>query len=132
MSEEKLRVLVVEDEPLLLDAIVKKLNIAGLTPLPFEDGQKALDQLITMDPLPDAIWLDYYLKDMNGLLFMNSLKSNPSWEHIPVIVVSNSATANTVQSMLALGAKQYVVKAEHRLEEIIEVIKDLANENKTA
>lgn len=121
MSKLKPTIMVIEDEELLLQAITKKLKLSGLDVLSCSSGQQAVDYLENMnDELPDAIWLDYYLKDMNGLIFMQQVRSNPKWEKIPVIVVSNSAGPDKVNSMLALGVKKYLLKAEYRLEEIIE------------
>ena len=115
--------MVVEDESLLLQAITKKLKIKGMDVLSCASGKQALDYLNNLDTLPDAIWLDYYLKDMNGLLFMQEVRQNPKWKKIPVIVVSNSAGPEKVSNMIALGVKKYILKAEHRLEDIIEEFK---------
>lgn len=120
--------MVVEDEPLLLDAIAKKVRLNNMNVLPYLNGQDGLDYLKTAQELPDAIWLDYYLKDMNGLTFMQSLKQNSKWEKIPVVIVSNSASPDKVNNMLQLGAKRYLLKAEHRLDEIIETIKEFIRE----
>src|SRR5689334_10212149 len=96
-------IMVVEDEALLLQAITKKLEVTGLKVLSCASGQEAVNYLNELDELPDAVWLDYYLKDMNGLAFMQELKMNPAWSGIPVIVVSNSASPEKVDNMLALG-----------------------------
>jgi two-component system, chemotaxis family, chemotaxis protein CheY len=124
MSAQNPTIMVVEDEVLLLQAITKKLKISNLDVLSCSSGQQALDYLDSIDELPDAVWLDYYLKDMNGLAFMQQLKANPKWEDIPVMVVSNSASPEKVHNMLGLGAKKYILKAEYRLDEIIEMIKN--------
>lgn len=116
--------MVVEDEVLLLQAITKKLKLSGMDVLSCASGQQAVDYLDNLDELPDAVWLDYYLKDMNGLAFMQELKANPKWTDIPVIVVSNSASPEKVHNMLALGAKKYILKAEYRLDEIIVMIQE--------
>ena len=116
--------MVVEDETLLLQAITKKLKLSGMDVLSCASGQQAVDYLDSLDELPDAVWLDYYLKDMNGLAFMQQLKANSKWTNIPVIVVSNSASPDKVSNMLALGAKKYILKAEYRLDEIIAMIRD--------
>lgn len=129
MSKENPTIMVVEDENLLLQAITKKLKISGLDVLSCASGQQAVDYLENVDELPDAIWLDYYLKDMNGLAFMQHLKSRKEWEHIPVLVVSNSASPDKVSTMLGLGAKRYILKAEHRLDEIIAMIREFIAES---
>lgn len=124
MSAKNPTIMVVEDEVLLLQAITKKLKLSGMDVLSCASGQQAVDYLNNLDELPDAVWLDYYLKDMNGLAFMQQLKANPKWENIPVLVVSNSASPDKVNTMLGLGAKKYILKAEYRLDQIIEMIRD--------
>ena len=124
MSKENPTVMVVEDEVLLLQAITKKLKLSNMDVLSCSSGQQAIDYLESVDEQPNIIWLDYYLKDMNGLAFMQALKANPKWSDIPVLVVSNSASPEKVHNMLGLGAKKYILKAEYRLDEIIAMIRD--------
>ena len=121
-------IMVVEDEQLLLSAITKKLLLMGVDFVACTSGKQALDQLTSLSKPPDAIWLDYYLKDMNGIEFMEVLKKNTLWSTIPVFVVSNSANEQNVHSMLALGAARYFVKADHRLDELIGEILALTGE----
>lgn len=135
MSAQHPTIMVVEDETLLLQAITKKLKLSNLDVISCASGQQAIDYLNNLDELPDAVWLDYYLKDMNGLAFMQSIKESPKWSGIPVVVVSNSASPEKVHNMLALGAKKYILKAEYRLDEIIammlEMIRDSGVTGKT-
>jgi CheY-like chemotaxis protein len=121
---ENFTIMVVEDETLLLQAITKKLENGAITCVSCSGGNQAIDYLKSFPKMPDAIWLDYHLKDMNGLSFMEVLKENEIWSKIPVFVVSNSASPEKVEGMLALGAKKYFLKAEHRLDELISFIKD--------
>jgi DNA-binding response OmpR family regulator len=131
MSKQNPTIMVVEDEVLLLQAITKKLKLSSMDVLSCSSGQQAVDYLGSIDELPDAIWLDYYLKDMNGLAFMQEIKNNPKWADIPVLVVSNSASPEKVHNMLGLGAKKYILKAEYRLDEIIAMIRDFITDDKT-
>lgn len=123
MANKTLHILVVEDEKLLLEAITKKLELNSFTVTSCASGDQALAALQGDTDLPDAIWLDYYLKDMSGLEFMQIVNQNASWRHIPVVVVSNSASPDKVKNMLALGASRYLLKAEHRLEDIISIFR---------
>ena len=129
MSKKHATIMVIEDEILLLRAIAKKLELSDLNPISCTNGKQALDYLASLPELPDAIWLDYYLKDMNGLDFMHELKKNKKWSHIPVIVVSNSGSEEKVHSMLALGVKKYLLKAQYRLDELISYIKKFIPNN---
>ena len=131
MSKEYPTIMVVEDEALLLQAITKKIKLSNMDVLSCSSGQQAIDYLNNLNELPDAVWLDYYLKDMNGLEFMKQLKENKKWSHIPVLVVSNSASPDKVDTMLALGVKKYILKAEYRLDQIIDIIRQLAQEGES-
>ncbi|MEP7167128.1 MAG: response regulator [Candidatus Woesebacteria bacterium] len=132
MSQSISTIMVVEDENLLLHAITKKLELSNFNVLSCSSGKQALDYLENIDEIPNAIWLDYYLKDMNGLEFLQKIKESSKWENIPVMVVSNSASPDKVKNMLTLGAKKYILKAEHRLDEIIPMISGLIEETSHA
>ena len=127
--EKVYSVMVVEDEALLLQAITKKLKATGFEVVSCSTGNQAFDYLQEMDNLPDAIWLDYYLGNMDGLEFMDKIKTEEKWMKIPVIVVSNSTNQKNVHNMLNLGAKKYLLKANYRLEQIVEEIKKIIIEN---
>lgn len=116
--------MVIEDEDMLLQAISKKLQLNNIAVTACTSAEQALDCLKETLRVPDAIWLDYHLKHMDGLTFMTRLKENVAWENIPVFVVSNSASEEKVHAMLALGAKKYILKAEYRLEDIIKIIQE--------
>jgi CheY-like chemotaxis protein len=129
-SVKKLKVMVVEDEELLLQAISKKLSVRGFEAVTCTSAKQALDYLSNLGELPDVIWLDYYLQDMNGLEFVKELRKIQEWSKIPVMVVSNSASDEKRNSMLALGVNKYVLKAQYRLEEIIDMISQIASGKK--
>ncbi|MBL4693814.1 response regulator [Candidatus Gracilibacteria bacterium] len=129
MSKENPCVLVLEDEALLLEAISKKLIKSGMTTISCTTAEQALDYLESISEKPDVIWLDFYLKGgMDGLEFLTKLKANEAWANIKIIIVSNTASDDKVKSMLALGASKYVLKAEHRLDEIVEQLTDIIAE----
>ncbi len=130
VNTTKPTVMVVEDEEMLLQAIVKKLQVSGMDSITFESGKDAIEFLEKGTDIPNVIWLDYHLKDMDGLFFMTRLKDNKPLSSIPVIVVSNSAADEKVKNMLTLGAKKYLLKAEHRLDNIVGIVKDLALEER--
>src|SRR3972149_7980126 len=119
--------MVVEDEHLLLKAIERKLRLNNLNVIACETGTAAMENLNKKTAPPDAIWLDYYLGDVNGIEFMQKLRQNPKWADIPVLVVSNSANPDKVSKMMALGAKGYLLKADYRLDRLVSEIQSLIN-----
>jgi two-component system, OmpR family, phosphate regulon response regulator PhoB len=121
-EEKKIRVMVIEDEEMLLSAIVRKLEGKGMKSDAFSKASKALEFLAEGSNQPDIIWLDYYLDDIDGLEFMKRLRANEQWVDIPVVVVSNSASEEKKNLMSELGVSEYILKSEHRLEDIVEIL----------
>jgi len=126
MEDQSYTVMVVEDEELLLQAITKKLNLNGYQTVSCKSGAQAFDYLKkNMEKIPNAIWLDYYLKDMDGIVFMTFLKELKHTSEIPVMVISNSASDEKVHNMMILGVKKYMLKAQYRLDDLINALKDI-------
>ncbi len=119
----KIRIMVVEDERLLLEVISKKLMLNNFEVIPYLDGIAALTDLISLRVTPDIIWLDYYLGSINGMEFVTEMKKHAI--SLPIVIVSNSASDSKVKTMLALGVKKYLLKAHHRLEDIVSELNSL-------
>ena len=116
-------ILVVEDEIPLQDVVrvmLKKYNINVITARTVEQAK----ELVNGPEKINAIWLDHYLLGKeNGLDFMAWCKSEDSkCRDTPVFVVSNSANLDQVITYIHLGAKEYFVQSNYRLEEIIKKI----------
>lgn len=122
MKNTPKKILVIEDDALLLEAITIKLKMNKFEPVSFLTGHEAYEYLQNHNDIPDLIWLDFYLKDTDGLSFMRDIKSKPQWADIPVIVVSNSASPENVQKMKDLGVTNYLLKSDYRLEVIMEML----------
>ncbi|OGM32939.1 hypothetical protein A2803_05085 [Candidatus Woesebacteria bacterium RIFCSPHIGHO2_01_FULL_44_21] len=121
--EPKQLVMIIEDEVMLLQAIEKKLKNVGFETVSFTKATDALRYFDGGGAKPDAIWLDFYLEDdIDGIAFMQKLNEKPELSSIPVVVVSNSASQEKVNAMIALGVKKYMLKAENRLEDIATTI----------
>lgn len=129
MNKLNSTVMIIEDESLLLDVISKKIKKSGLISITCTSGEKAIEKLKKMTEMPEVIWLDYHLRGgMDGLEFLQEIKANVKWSGIPVVVVSNSASSDEVHHMLALGVNKYILKAEYRLDQIIETIMKFVND----
>ncbi len=116
---DKRSILVVEDEVLLLEAIAKKLRVNNYEVVTTTNEVQILDYLGSLDTLPDVIWLDYYLGEVNNSELLSKIKKNSRWKNIPLVVVSNSSDKKVVQNMMALGVNKYMLKAENKLQDII-------------
>jgi len=131
MTQKPHLILIIEDELPLLQAIQKKLEISGFETRAAQDGNQALELIKSLPENPALIWLDYYLPTMSGLEFLSKIKQDPKYANTPVFVISNTAGPEKVSAMMALGAKKYFLKAEKRLDEIIDEIKKFLSEGGT-
>lgn len=85
--EEK-RVLVVEDDFDVRDAVSFLLEDLGMRVLTAGDGREAIDLLRTATELPDLILLDLMMPNMNGYQFRSEQTNDPRLASIPVVVFS--------------------------------------------
>jgi two-component system, sensor histidine kinase and response regulator len=74
------------------------------------NGTEGLEQLLSMEPLPQLIICDMVMPDMDGSMFLKRIRSNPLWQTIPFIVMSANATADDHEDALKNGADGYLVK----------------------
>ena len=122
--EHKKTILVVEDERPLVQAIQTKLEKSGFIVITARTVNQAIDYLENIKKI-DAIWLDHYLPgERTGLDFVAYLKSAKSkWSNLPIFIVSNTASSSNVRSYIKLGVSKYCVKADHRLDQIVDDVK---------
>ncbi len=74
----------------------------------------------------DLIITDINMPDVNGLELINFVKSNPNYNHIPMVIVTTEKSSEDKERGMALGASAYVTKP-FRPEELQEVIDKILN-----
>ena len=74
---------------------------------------------------PDLILLDINLPDMDGVEIMQHLRHAQATETIPVVVLTNLSDTDSVSRMLKAGGIEYLVKADHSLEEVAARVQQL-------
>jgi CheY-like chemotaxis protein len=71
---------------------------------------------------PDLILLDVMMPRMNGILFLQSLRAEQRLRDVPVVILSNFREPRLVERALALGAIEYIVKAQTRPDAMLAAI----------
>jgi CheY-like chemotaxis protein len=97
-------VLVVDDDPDILDAICDILDAEGYRVSRARHGREALEQVD--NELPDVILLDLMMPVMDGVAFSQALRQRPDGD-VPIVVIS--ADGNP-QRATAVGAVGYLAK----------------------
>ncbi|WP_059011436.1 response regulator [Streptomyces specialis] len=99
------RVLVVDDEPQILRALVINLKAREYEVDTAVDGASALR--LAADRHPDVVILDLGLPDMDGVRVIGGIRG---WSRVPIIVLSARQTSDEKVEALDAGADDYVTK----------------------
>jgi DNA-binding response OmpR family regulator len=100
--------LVVEDDPDQLALAVLRLNAAGYA-TQTADSVKALHYRLQRR-VPDAIFLDIGLPDGDGFEVLASLRRNPAYADLPIIMLTVRTEPEDIARGLSLGADGYITK----------------------
>lgn len=104
----KPRILVVDDEPDVLELVEFNLRKAGFDVLLAEDGEAALRRIEAEQP--DAVVLDLMLPGVDGLEVCKLLRRDPATANLPVLMLTAKATEVDRVLGLELGAQDYLTK----------------------
>ncbi|MGW7438687.1 response regulator [Streptomyces sp. NPDC054849] len=99
------RVLVVEDEPQIVRALVINLKARGYEVDAATDGASALELAAARHP--DVVVLDLGLPDMDGVEVIKGLRA---WTRVPILVLSARHSSDEKVEALDAGADDYVTK----------------------
>jgi two-component system alkaline phosphatase synthesis response regulator PhoP len=113
-----MKVLICEDEPSLSNALAEKLGKYGVEIRVAPDGESALQ--IAREFIPNIILLDLVLPKKDGFTVLKELRQDESLKDVNVVVVSNLAEDSDIKRTLDMGAKDYFVKSQHTINEIVE------------
>lgn len=120
---QKATILLVEDEPSMLEGMYDLMQIAdigyNLHVLTAENGRVALDMVAKQTP--DLIVSDIMMPVMNGYELLQSVRRNPEWTHIPFIFLTAKGAYEDVHKGRVSGANLYITKPFNP-KELVELI----------
>ncbi len=102
------KILVVDDQPINVQLLKRKLEREGMAVATAYSGQEALD-LIKKDQ-PDLILLDVMMPDMDGIEVCTRLQASPETRAIPVIFITARTSKEGKIEGLGVGAVDYITK----------------------
>jgi DNA-binding response OmpR family regulator len=115
------KILVIEDDPLILDVYKKKLESEGFSfakAITVDEGLR----MINTDK-PDLVILDIMLPgNKNGFDALEEIKKNPSLENTPVIILTNLETEESTAK--SIGAYAYFIKSNTQIETVVKKVKE--------
>jgi CheY-like chemotaxis protein len=118
------KILLIEDEELLINLLQRKLTEAGYDihlARNGEDGLKTMRQIT-----PDLVLLDIIMPVKGGFEVLEEMSKDDNLKKIPVVIISNSGQPVELDRAKKLGAKDWLVKTEFDPIEVLDkVIKQI-------
>jgi len=109
LDSGKKKVLVVDDDAEIIELIVDVLSRDGR--FDFETASSGYDAgILTEQFRPDLILLDYMLPDVNGNIVCQTIRKNPEFENIKIIIVSGVVKRDEIELLLKSGAEHFIQK----------------------
>ena len=115
-------ILLVEDDPFLIDVYTTKFKEVGFRVEVASDGEDALRRL--HEEKFDLLVLDIVLPQIDGWEILEKIK-NKNLKDLKIVVLSNLGQKGEVEKGLKLGATKYLIKAHYTPSEVIAEIKEI-------
>lgn len=120
-SNTKPYILVAEDDKFYANIYRSKFTKEGFDVLVVQNGDEVLREIKLKKP--DILLLDLIMPVKDGFEVLEALQKDEDMRKIKVIVLSNLSQEEDTQRALKLGAKDYFVKANISIQEVIERVK---------
>jgi len=114
------KILLVEDEKLIIELLERKLTREGYEISIARDGMEGLEKM--REEKPDLVLLDIIMPRMGGFEVMEEMQKDPELKEIPIIVISNSGQPVELDRAQRLGAKDWLIKTEFDPQEVVDKV----------
>jgi len=116
------KVLIADDEPNIVTSLEFLLEHNGYDVRVAHDGQEVLDRL--PEYRPDLILLDVMMPVRNGFEICQTIRANPEWQDMKIVMLTAKGRDIEATKGLALGADAYVTKP-FSTKDLVEKVKEL-------
>ena len=121
MADNKIKILLVEDEEMLANMYEVKFKNEGFDLIKALDGAQGLE--MAKSTQPNFILLDIIMPKIDGFSVLKSLKEEESTKDIPVMTLTNLGQDEDIERGRQMGAVGYLVKANITPAEVVEAVK---------
>ena len=115
------KILLVEDDPFLIDIYVSRLKDSAFSVEVAENGEDGLRKVKEQNP--DLLVLDLVLPKLDGWEVLEEIRRDAKFDNLKVIILSNLSRKEEIERGMQLGASKFLIKAHYTPTEIIEEIK---------
>jgi len=116
------RVLIVEDEPDIREAMAEAVADAGFAVITAENGSAGFDKAIAEKP--DLILLDIMMPIMSGQEMLQKLRQDQWGQHARVVMLTSMDDVKNIAEAHEGGITDYLIKAHSSLDEIVAKVRE--------
>ncbi|PSN18215.1 multi-component transcriptional regulator, partial [filamentous cyanobacterium CCP5] len=102
------QILVVDDDPLIVQTLRPLLEAWGLGVVGLGGSQRFWEVLHLTRP--DLLLLDVQMPEFGGIELCQAVRTDPTWQNLPVLFLTAHRDADTVQAIFRAGADDYITK----------------------
>lgn len=118
------KVLIVEDDEILANALALKLTHEGFAVLKAQNGQIGLNMIQTNKP--DVVLLDLMMPVMDGKTMLRKVREIPQFKYLPVVVLTNAGEVDNIRETKEYdNASAFLIKANINPEDVVNMVKEL-------
>lgn len=125
MNKSAKKVLLIEDERVLLELLADKFKESGFTVSCAQSAEAGIK--LALQNHPDLILLDLILPKMDGLTMLKKLRKNDWGKGVPVIILSNLNDQKKVSEAMRIGVYDFLVKSNVKLSDVVEEVREVLN-----
>jgi len=117
-------ILIIEDDPVTQKMVSRILTREGFETTFASNGVEALERIVSTPP--DLIISDVMMPEMDGFTLLYTLRSNPEFGHIPIIMLTARCSGDDIIDGIDMGANDYIPKpfdADHLINSVRENLK---------
>lgn len=115
------KILLIEDDPLIIEIYTTQLKKAGFEVESAPDGEKAFEMI--KEKNFDLLILDIVLPYLTGFELLKRIRNQAEFKNLKVLVLSNLGQKSDIERAKRLGVSQYLIKAHYTPSEVVEEIK---------
>lgn len=116
-------IVIVEDDPIVSRLLSTAFKQRGFDVTIAPDGRYAME-MIEKSASPMLVLLDIILPFYDGFEILNSIRANPNWQNVPIIMLTSKTQEQTVVRAFEHGADDYITKP-FQIEELMARVRRL-------
>jgi DNA-binding response OmpR family regulator len=128
MTKEMKKILIIEDDRPLREAIKDKLVREGFSCIEAKNGKEGFEMALREHP--DLILLDIVMPIMDGITMLKELRKDKWGKKAKIILLTNLSDNEKLAEVMQYEVFDYLVKSDWKIENIIKQIREQLNMNK--